>query len=50
MIIKKLKILLCTSVYHKGNPSLREFRYQDTTPTFTRLIPGNVCIQDKDIW
>ena len=48
--IKKFEVLLCTSVYHKGNPSVREFGYQDAIPRFTRLIPGNVCVQDEDIW
>ena len=41
-----VRVLLCSSVYHRGNPSVREFRYQDTTLTFTRLIPENVCVQD----
>ena len=48
--IKKFKLLLCTSVYHISNPSVREFGDQDTIPRFTRLIPGNVCVQDEDIW
>lgn len=47
LILKNLKFF---TVYHKGNPSDKEFGYQDTTPRFIRLIPGNVCVQDEDIW
>ena len=48
---KKFTVLLCISVYHKGNPSVsRESEYQETTPRFTRLIPGNDCVQGEDIW
>ena len=41
LILKKSKFFF---FYHEGNPSFREFEYQDTTPRFTRLIPLNVCV------
>ena len=48
--VTKFKVLLRASVYPKGDPSVRECGYQDTTSRFTRLIPGNVCVQDDDMW
>ena len=47
LILKNLKFF---TVYDKRNPSDKEFRYQDTTPRLICLIPGNVCVQDEDIW
>ena len=48
--IIKFKVLLRTSIYNKGNGSVREFGCQDTTPKFSGLIPENVCLPDEDIW
>ena len=49
--IKKFKILLCTSVYHEGNLSPRDFKNQDITPSenrkFNCLIPGNSYVQNE---